>query len=312
MNKFFVSIASLAALLALAGCGNSAPTASPGPGEKAEHAEHAGKEIALTPAQLEAAGIELATAGPASIRETLPLYGVIVPNAERVRTIGARYAGTIQRVDKKTGDRVRQGETLALVESNESLQTYAVTAPLAGVVIARDANAGEQTGERPLFTVADLSTVWVELSLFPRDAARVRTGQTVRIKSVDAGLSADGTVAYVAPFGSSASQTLTARVVLDNPEQRWAPGLHVGAEVMSSEQAVALAVRNDSLQNIDGKSTVFVQHGGEFEPHAIRLGRSDGEYSEVLEGLEPGSRYATSNSFVLKAELGKGEASHEH
>jgi cobalt-zinc-cadmium efflux system membrane fusion protein len=280
----------------------------------AEEGHEEGEEgkVALTPAQIKTAGIELATVGPAPIRETLPLYGVVAPNAERVRDVSARYAGTIRRVDKKIGDQVRQGETLATVESNESLQTYAIVAPLAGVVTARNANPGEQTSDKSLFTVADLSTVWIELSLFPRDVAKVRVGQSVRVKSTDAGLSANGTMAYVAPFGSSANQTLTARVILNNAEHRWAPGLYVNADVTLSEQSVALAIRNDAVQTIEGKSVVFVQHDDGFEPHAVRLGRSDGEFSEVLEGPEAGQTYATANSFVLKAELTKGEASHEH
>ncbi len=283
-------------------------------GGHAEEGHEEGEEdkVALTPAQIKTAGIEIAQVGPAPIRETLPLYGVVAPNAERVRDVAARYAGTIRRVDKKIGDQVRQGETLAMVESNESLQTYAIVAPLAGVVTARNANPGEQTADKPLFTVADLSTVWIELSLFPRDVAKVRVGQSVRVKSTDAGLSADGAIAYVAPFGSSANQTLTARVILNNPEHRWAPGLYVNADVTLSEQPVALAIRNDAVQTIEGKSVVFVQHDDGFEPHPVRLGRSDGEFSEVLEGPEAGQTYATANSFVLKAELTKGEASHEH
>jgi cobalt-zinc-cadmium efflux system membrane fusion protein len=282
--------------------------------EESEHADGHDDEgvVALTPAQIKAAGIELATVGSVALRETLPLYGVVAPNAERVRDVAARFPGTIRRVDKKIGDAVRQGDVLATVESNESLQTYNVTAPLAGVITVRNANAGEQTGDQPLFTVADLSTVWVELSLFPRDVAKVRVGQSVRVKSVDAGLSATGTIAYVAPIGTSANQTLTARVVLDNAEHRWVPGLYVTADVTLSEAPVPLAIRNDAVQTIEGRISVFVQGKAGFEAHPIRLGRSDGEHTEVLEGVAAGATYVTANSFVLKAELTKGEAEHEH
>lgn len=276
--------------------------------EKGEHKE---TTLALTPAQLKATGIDLAQVGPANIRETLSLYGIVAPNAERMREVAARFPGTIRRIDKRIGDAVRQGETLALVESNESLQTYAVTAPLAGIVTSRNANAGEQTVDKPLFTVADLSTVWIELSLFPRDVAKVRVGQTVRVANTDAGLSAEGTIAYVAPFGSSANQTITARVLLNNSEHRWAPGLYVTAAVTLSEQRVDLAIRNDAVQNIEGRPSVFVKEAKGFEPRAIRLGRSDGEYSEVIDGLSVGATYVTANSFVLKAELTKGEAQDE-
>lgn len=277
-----------------------------------EEGEHDEGAVALTPEQIKAADIQLAQAGPASIRASLPIYGVIAPNAERTREVAARFPGVIRSVAKKVGDPVSQGETMATVESNESLQTYKVVAPLAGVVTARNANPGEQTGDKSLFTVADLATVWVELSLFPRDVGKVRVGQAVRVKSADAGLSADGKVVYVAPFGSASSQTLTARVLLDNKSRRWAPGLYVTAEVTLSEVAVPLAVRNEALQTLEGRSVVFVQGDKGFSPRTLRLGRGDGEHSEVLDGLAPGETYVSRNSFILKAELGKGEAEHGH
>ena len=108
----------------------------------------------------------------------------MTPNAERVPDITPGF-WVIRSVAKRVGDAVRQGEALATVESNESLQTYVLTAPLSGVVTARHANPGEQTGDRALFTVADLSTVWVEVALFPRDRARVQAGQSVRARSTD-------------------------------------------------------------------------------------------------------------------------------
>lgn len=320
--------------LALSACGGSEPASAEAKPESAEksgkHAEgeaghkegeegheegeggHEEGVLALTPEQIKAAGIELAQAGPATIRETLPLYGVVAPNAERVREVAARYPGVIRSVTTAIGSTVRQGQSLATVESNESLETYTVTAPLSGVVTARNANPGEQTGEKALFTVADLSTVWVELSLFPRDVAKVRVGQEVRVKNSDTNLYATGKLVYVAPFGSSNNQTLTARVLLDNAEGRWSPGLYVTADVTLAESPVNLAIRNEAVQNMEGRNVVFVAEGKGFEPRPVKLGRSDGETSEVLGGVRAGETYATHNSFILKAELGKGEAEHGH
>lgn len=312
-------------LLSLAACGGSDPSAASTPTAQAEgehgeekhqegeegHEEDGGEHVKLTPEQIKNAGIGLAEAGPASVREHLPLYGVIAPNAERVREVTARFPGVIRSVTKRVGDSVRQGETLATVESNESLQTYAVVAPLAGVVIARHANPGEQADDKALFTVADLTTVWVELSVFPRDVAKVRVGQSVRVKSADTGLTTDGKIIYVAPFGSSSNQTLSARVLLDNAERKWPPGLYVTAEVTLTNTSVPLTVSNDALQTMEERTVVFVQREEGFEPRAVQLGRSDGEVAEVLAGIEPGETYATKNSFILKAELGKGEAAHE-
>lgn len=294
----------------LTGCGKSSSSSEASVPEQSESTAASGA-IRLSPEQLKATEIGIATAGPISIRETLPLYGVIAPNAERMRDITARFPGVIRSVSKKVGDAVRQGESLASVESNESLQTYSIAAPLSGVVAARNANPGEQTGEKMLFTVADLSTVWVELSLFPRDVAKVRLGQSVRVKSADAGLQADGKVVYVAPFGQSANQTLTARVLLDNSERRWAPGLYVSAEVTLAETEVPLAIHSEAVQMLDGHSSVFVKDKAGFTAHEVKLGRRDSETVEVLSGLNVGDTYVTANSFVLKAELLKSQASDE-
>lgn len=317
MNKIVLTTSLLLTLsVALTGCGKSA--APPTPAEHAEEGEHAeGVEghaegvIQLTDAQIRTSGITLPQAGPAKIRQTLPLYGSVAANAERVREVTARYPGVVRSVSKRIGDAVREGETLATVESNESLRIYSVTAPLSGVVTQRKANPGEYSGEAALFTVADLSTVWVELSIFPRDVAKVRVGQTVRVKSPDSGLSADGKVVYVAPFGQAANQTLTARVLLDNAERRWAPGLYVTAEVTLSESQAPLAIRNESVQTLDGRSVVFMKSEKGFKPITVTLGRTDSEFSEVLSGLSAGQTYVAANSFILKAELGKGEAGHE-
>lgn len=322
----------LALPLALAACGESeigsasatVARVDAGRGQGGEHAEadghsegaeeghKGGGHVELTPEQIKAGEIRLAEAGPASIRETLPLYGAIAPNAERVLEVAARFPGMIHGVTKQVGDPVRKGEALATIESNESLKTYAVVSPLTGVVTARSANPGEQTGEKVLFTVADLSTVWVELALFPRDVARVRVGQHVRVRSTEAGLSADGRVVYVAPFGRSTNQTLTARVQLDNAERRWAPGLYVTAEVTLAQTSVPLAVRNEAVQSIEERTVVFVRNDAGFELRPTRLGRSDGEISEVLEGIAAGETYAARNSFILKSELGKGGTEHGH
>ena len=310
------SSALLALSLILSGCGSSGSGGQPTAASTHEEDEHSPAEegrVHLTPEQVSAAALGIAEAGPASIRESLSVYGSIAPNAERVREVGARFPGVIVSVEKKIGDAVQQGETLATVESNESLRTYPVVAPLAGVITERNANSGEQAGDHSLFTVADLSTVWVELSLFPRDRSRVRTGQQVRVRSVDAGLIGQGEVVYVAPFGSSTSQTLTARVLLTNAERRWAPGLYVSADIVLSQSPAKVAIRNEAVQTIDGLTSVFVEEEpGEFVPHPVQLGRTDGENSEVLAGILAGQRYVTANSFILKAQMGAGSAGNEH
>jgi cobalt-zinc-cadmium efflux system membrane fusion protein len=133
----------------------------------------------------------------------------------------------------------------------------------------------------------------------------------VQVSSSDTGLNAAGKIVYVAPFGSSSNQTLTARVLLDNAERRWAPGLYVSAAVTLGENRVPLVVRNEALQTLEDDNVVFVRSERGFEPRPVRLGRADGQRSEVTDGLKAGDRYAAANSYILKAELGKDSAGHE-
>ena len=287
--------------------------------EAEEHGEehvgegHAEEErIELTADQIKYAGISIELAGPAKLRETLPLYGQIVPNAEREHAVSARYPGLIRQVSKRVGDPVKQGEVLATVESNESLKPYSVAASLTGVLVQRQANIGEQTGERTLFVIGDYSTVWVNLSVFPGNRATIQKGQTVRVTSTDAATTAEGTIIAVSPVGSATNQSTTATVLLDNADGRWAPGQFVHAEVVLSEREVPVAVLDEAIQFVDDTRVVFVAEGKFFEVRPVDLGRGDGRFSEVLGGLQAGESYVAANSFVLKSELGKEGAEHGH
>ena len=280
--------------------------------EHGQEEEHEEGHIKLTPEQIESAGIGLAQVDSASIREILPLYGEVVTNAERVQSVTARFDGVITQVTKRLGDPVQEGETLAKVESNESLKTYSVKSSIAGILIERNANVGEQTADAPLFKVADFSTVWVDLSLFPSDIVKVRIGQQARIKCTAADVNAEGEVIYIAPFGNNANQTTKVRVLLENPERLLIPGHFITAEITLSEVSVPVAVRSEAIQIVNEHSVVFVQGEEGFEPREISLGRTDGEFIEVLAGLKAGETYVTKNSFILKSELGKEDAEHGH
>lgn len=283
-----------------------------------EHAAEAESEhddeghVKLSAQQMQNAGIELSQAGAAAIRETLPLYGVVKVNAERTQTISARFPGVVRNIVRKAGDKVRPGDVLATVESNESLNKYSLTSSVRGVITERHINEGEQAGENPLFVIADLSSVWVELAVFPRDLTRIKTGQVVQVQQTQTHMSADGELIYVSPVADSASQTMTARVLLDNSKGQWVPGHFVNADVVLSQTRAGVAVRNDALQTLEGNSVVFVQAEQGFEPRVVRLGRADTQFTEVLEGLAAGETYVARNSFVLKSELGKEEAEHGH
>ncbi len=258
-----------------------------------------------------AAGIVTAVAGPGTIRDELRLYGVIVPDRTRVREVQARFPGAIRSVARTIGDTVQAGDALAVVESNESLQTYTVTAPIAGVITARSAAAGEQAGAEPLFQIADLSTVWAELDVFTRDRARVQPGQAAAVVGAG-GARATGAIDYVAPIGDRDSQSVTVRVVLDNAAAAWIPGQFVEAMITVGAAQVDLAVPLAALQTFRDFDVVFARFGDTYEVRMLDLGRRDAERAEVREGLAPGTEYVVANSYLVKADIEKSGASHDH
>ena len=257
------------------------------------------------------AGIGTTTAGPATITDDLTLYGAIAVDATRVREVGARFPGVIRSVNHQVGDRVRAGEALATVESNESLQAYTVTAPIAGIVTERHAAPGEQTDSTPLFALADFSTVWAELDVFSRDRTRLREGLPVTI-TAEGGAAAAGTISYLAPTGNRASQSVAARVVLDNADGRWTPGQFVEAHVAVGATPVALGVPLSALQRFREFDVVFAQVGDVYEVRMLTLGRRDNRFVEVQGGLAPGTVIVSDNSYLIKADIEKAGASHDH
>src|SRR5688500_12383730 len=227
------------------------------------------------------AGIGTAVAGAGTISDELVLYGAIAPDATRVRAVHARFTGLIRSVSRNVGDAVRSGDTLATIESNESLQTYTVTAPIGGTVTARHAAPGEQTDAEPLFEIVDFSYVWAELDVFSRDRARLRTGLPVAV-TADDGTAATGSIDYLAPVGDRASQRVTARVTLDNADGRWTPGRFVEGRVTIGTTPVELAVPLSALQRFREFDVVFAQVGDVYEARMLTLGRRDTRFVEVL------------------------------
>ncbi len=259
----------------------------------------------------EAAGVTIAQAGPARIREELALMGRVAINGDRYAQVRARFPGPVQSVRVNIGDSVKAGQTLATVENSDSLVTYSVRAPIAGVVLARHTNSGDVAGTDPLFEIADLSILWLELHAFGDDAQRLRAGMPIRIERSQ-GEAVQTSVQRVLPLASSASQTVVARALLANPDGSWRPGMAVRAEVMVSEREVPLAVKVAALQRFRDFTVVFARVDDTYEVRMLELGERDGEHVEVLSGIAPGMSYALEQSFLIKADIEKSGASHDH
>jgi cobalt-zinc-cadmium efflux system membrane fusion protein len=290
----------------------SAPSAH-GHGHGHEGHDHGAEAPVMSEAKMAAAGIELATAGPGTLRETLRLNGILQPNQEALVQITPRFPGVIRELRKRVGDAVAAGEVLAKIESNQSLTSYELKAPMAGTVIDRQAALGEFASEqKAVFTVADLTSVWADFSVYRRDLAKVVVGNRIIIDAEDGGEPIDAKVTYVSPVGSSDTQSAIARVALPNPKTRLRPGLFITGRLLLSEKPVEVAVKAAALQTMESRTVVFVRSGEKFETREVEIGARDDEHVEVLFGVLEGDQYAAKNSFVIKAEIGKASAAHEH
>ena len=290
----------------VAGTTAGAPARAPG----AEHAI-APHRVSLTPEQVRSARIETAAAGPATVRVMRPLSGRVVANEDALAHMAPRFPGIVRSVHKRVGDPVAKGELLAVIESNESLHPYEIHAQLAGVVLERDVAPGEFVStDRPILTIGNLSTVWVDLDVYRRDFAHLARGQRVQVDAEDGRAPAEATISYLAPIGAENTQTLVARAVLANADGRWRPGQFVSAQVLVREVDASVAVPIGAVQRLGDGEVVFVVDGDVFEPRPVELGARDDASVEVLSGLAAGERFATSGTFILKAELGKSGMSH--
>lgn len=197
----------------------------------------------------------------------------------------------------------------------ESLRLQELRAPMSGRIAERRVDLGSLVGregqESELFVIVDSRVVWAELALPVTDLAVVREGLRISIESANAE-PLPATIMFVSPLLDR--ETRLARVVasVDNPTLSLRPGMFITAQIPSQQAQADIVVPKSAVQTVDGQSTVFVRTPDGFMPHRIVTGREDSKSVEVTSGLSPGDRIATANTFVLKADLGRGEAGHAH
>jgi cobalt-zinc-cadmium efflux system membrane fusion protein len=312
----------LLAALALTGCGKDAPAAAPadtdqGHGE-AGHTDgdddhDAPERTTIAAAMAEQAGIRVAPVAAGTIADEHDVQGLLTPVDGRVAQVMARFPGPIRSLRANVGDSVRAGQVLASIESNLSLTTYTVSAPIAGVVLARQAQVGGVAGEgTALFEIGDLSTLWVDLHIFGNDTQHITAGVPVTVSRMTDGVSQTTTLERVLPGTATASQSTVARATLRNDDGLWRPGAAVKARIVVATKPAALVVPLGAVQSMDGKDVVFVRAGDTYTARAVTLGARDAGQVEVIEGLKAGEEVVVEQSYVVKADIGKAGASHEH
>jgi membrane fusion protein, heavy metal efflux system len=370
------------AALLIAACsgGKSAPEDQNAAAALEEDRAHEAGEIALTPQQIRAAGIELVRA----IRGgggALTLPATIEGDPQRMQVVSAAIGGRVVALTRNLGQSVARGQTLAVIESREAaslnagieaararlelaesnlrreqrlfdqqvspeqdltaartaatearialrlaqqqaaaaggragaLNRVGIASPLSGQVIARSVTLGQTVAaDAELFRVADLSHVAVTLALSPADAGKVRSGSAIDIVAGDR--RSVGRVSFVSPILDETTRLATVIAVIDNRSGQWRVGEPVTASIRLAGDAGASAVLvpQSAVQTVEGRSTVFVRTEHGFRATPVTLGAPSGDDIVVTSGLTGGERLAGTNSFTLKAELGKGQVEHGH
>lgn len=198
-------------------------------------------------------------------------------------------------------------------QAGGNLTRYEIRAPIDGIIVEKHLSLGESVKEDAnIFFIADLSTVWAEMTIYAKDLNTVKVGQKATVKAAAFESQSSGTVSYVGALVGEQTRTAKARIVLPNPKGIWRPGLPVNIELVADEAEVPVAVSAEAIQSVRDWTAVFGRYGDFFEARPVELGRSDGKLVEVIKGLSAGERYAAKNSFLIKADLGKSGASHDH
>jgi cobalt-zinc-cadmium efflux system membrane fusion protein len=281
-----------------------------------EFESHEGRTVISEKAALEG-GIKTEIAGPSTISEYVSLTGRIILNPNTTAQVHARFPGIVKSVNALWGEEVKKGDILARVESNKSLRSFNVVSPLDGIIMSRNTNVGDVVADEPLFTIADLSEVWAEFHVFPSDLPSINQGQMVQVSSLNIHQDKEQEITeaplrMLLPTADANSQTVLAIVPLDNKEGVWRPGMTVKGNVLVNEKQVSLAVKTSALQRFRDFDVVFAKVGNTYEVRMLELGISDSEMVEVIDGLKPDTEYVTENSFLIKADVEKSGASHDH
>jgi len=260
-------------------------------------------------------GISIGAALPGKLQVHITVPGEVIVPPDNLAHIHPRFPGMVKEVKKHIGDRVREGEVLAIIESNESLTEYQIKSLIDGTIIEKHITRGEIVkvdNNSHGFVVADLREVWIYLSLYQKDLPFVKRGQKVTI-SLGTGLQeVTGKINYISPIIDETTRTATARVILTNPKEIWKPGLFVNGSIVTDEFTAEVAVPKTAIETIENKPCIFVKSEEGFELRFITTGRKNQFLVEVLNGLNEGEKYVTKGGFTLKAELQKEMFGDDH
>lgn len=267
----------------------------------------------ISAAAAQRGGVKTEKAGSATMSELINLSGRIEITPEGKADVRAVYPGRIVEMRGELGQPVRKGQVMARVESSSSLQTYSIAAPIDGVIVEKNANVGDTSENKALFVVANPTMLHAEFFVYPRDAERVRVGQQVELHSLSGQAHLRATVEAILPTADLASQTLMAHVHLPaSAADQFRPGMGVEGTFEIAVAPTPLAVRTKAIQRFRDFEVVYAKVGDTYEVRMLDIGRRTPEWTSINGGLEAGTEYVTDGSFLIRADIEKAGASHDH
>jgi len=268
-----------------------------------DHGGQTAGGIDLSPEMISKAGIQIHEAEGGTVARSSTFPAEIKLNRDNTAAVSPRYPSIVRQVLAEIGDKVKKGDVLASLENRETMAVYTVSAPLDGIVITKDLAVGETAGDGTvLFEVADLSSVWADISIFPQYQHVLRKGMKVTFIAHD-GHSAIGTIKYISPIVSHETRTFTARCVLEGADEDFTPGAFVRARIKVEASAAAVVVPRQAVQLLEGEPVVFIPGDHGFITTHVQTGLADEFNVVIVSGLKPGDRYVAEGAFVLKAHM---------
>ena len=257
--------------------------------------------IKISSEMIEKMGIKVNNASGGIVSTTVVFPAEIKLNRDRSSAISARYSSVVRQVFIEIGDEVKKGDLLASLENRQTMAVYSIAAPIDGVVVTKSTSVGEAAGEeKVLFEVADLSTVWADISIFPRFRHKIKSDIPVEFIAHD-GHVALGNLKYISPLISQETRTYTARCILEGNSEDFAPGAFVRAKITTDTTNVNVRVERDAVQVVGREQMVFIVKQDSFESRVVQIGVGDANFVEITNGLELGETYVAGGAFTLKS-----------
>jgi len=286
--------------------------------EAATEEVHDDIDVVLEDNAIKMIGLEIGSVTTKTLYKEIHLSGQIVENNDKLQHVYPRFSGMVKEVFVCTGDTVGKGQTLAIIQNNETLTEYAMVTVLEGVVTNKDMTVGEIVNQdSKVMTVADLRDVWVEFDVHSKDIDYVKKGQTVVITILGRDRKIKGTISYISPVMNAQKRTMTARVVLANPDGIWVPGIFVKGVLHIPTDISGPAVPNNAIQIVEEKKAVFVPEDEHtFTAVFVETGNYDNDHTLITSGLSLNDPFVSKGAFELKAKLVTsslgGHAGHGH